>query len=84
MNGELHREKLCHFLATIWRSDTPIHTIDEQTSLIDAGLIDSLAILQIITFLESEFKIDFFSTDTDPTQLDSVAAILDLIKRYAA
>lgn len=84
MTRDEYREKLFKFLATIWRAETPIAEIDEKTSLIEAGLIDSLATLQIITFLENEFRIDFFSTDTDPTQLDSVAAILDLIERYAA
>lgn len=84
MNREQQREKLIAFLKTIWRSDTPISAIDENTSLIDAGLIDSLAILQIITFLEWEFKIDFLDTDADPAQLDSVSAILDLIGRHVA
>lgn len=83
MTDGIYKEKLFCFLKTIWRSDTPISAIDEQTSLIDSGLIDSLATLQIITFMEGEFKIDFFSTDADPSQLDSVAAIIDLIRRYA-
>ncbi len=84
MTDDIYKEKLFSFLKTIWRSETPISAIDEQTSLIDSGLIDSLATLQIITFMESEFNIDFFDTDADPSQLDSVAAILDLIRRYAA
>lgn len=84
MTDDIYKGKLFSFLKTIWRSDTPISAIDEQTSLIDSGLIDSLATLQIITFMESEFNIDFFDTDADPSQLDSVSAILDLIRRYAA
>lgn len=84
MTNDIYKEKLFAFLKTIWRSDTPLSAIDENTNLISAGLIDSLATLQIITFMEREFNIDFFSTDADPSQLDNVGAILDLIRRYAA
>lgn len=84
MSDDIHKEKLFSFLKTIWRSDTPLSAIDEHTNLVSAGLIDSLATLQIITFLECEFNIDLFSTDTDPSQLDSIATIRDLIRRYAA
>lgn len=84
MTGDIYKEKLFSFLKTIWRSDTPLNVIDDETNLISAGLIDSLATIQIITFMEREFNIDLFNTDADPSQLDSVAAILDLIRRYAA
>jgi acyl carrier protein len=46
-----------------------------------SGLIDSLAILQIVTYLESTYEIDFAGRGIDPEQLGSIGGILDLIEK---
>ena len=84
MNREQHREKLLRFLKTVCRADAAITGIDEDISLVEAGLIDSLAIVQIITFLESEYDIDLLDSEVDPAQLYSISTILDVIGRFAA
>ena len=75
------KEKLIAFLETIRRPDVALEAVNERDSLIESGLIDSLALLEIITFLETEFGIDFSVTGVDPEQLASIAEILDLIER---
>ena len=84
MNREEHREKLIRFMKTIWKADAEVADIDKKINLVEAGLIDSLAILQIITFLESEYNIDLLDSEVDPGQLDSISTILDVIGRCVA
>lgn len=81
MEREQKKNDLIGFLRTIQRPDYPNGEIDEDSSLIESGLIDSLALLQIVTYLEQAYAIDFRETGIDPAELRSVSSILDLIDR---
>lgn len=80
---DLHRERVLEFLGTIQKPDRPLDTVAETDSLVESGLIDSLALLEIVTFLEEQYGIDFAVTGLEPEQLTSVSGILDLIEREA-
>ena len=82
MNREANRLTLLAFLDTIRRADMTVDDLAEHENLVDAGLIDSLAVLQIVVFLESEFGINFASTGVDPGRLYTVSSILDLIEQF--
>jgi acyl carrier protein len=73
------KEDLLRFLHTIQKAGRPINELDETDRLVATGLIDSLAILQIVSYLESTYDIDFSSRGVDPEQLGSIGNILDLI-----
>jgi acyl carrier protein len=75
---------LINFLRTIQRPDCPLQEIDGELSLVESGLIDSLALLQIITYLEQTYGIDFSEKGIDPGELRSVNAILEFVAREAA
>jgi acyl carrier protein len=77
------KKSLIDFLRTIQRPDRPIETLNEEQSLVEAGLIDSLAVLQIVLYLEQTYGIDFRETGLDPGELSSVRTILDVIERQA-
>ena len=83
MAGDRPQRKadLIQFLRTIQRPDRPIEEIDEDQRLVESGLIDSLALLQIVLHLEQTYDMDFRETGVDPAALSSVGAILDLIER---
>jgi acyl carrier protein len=57
--------------------------VDDE-SLVEAGLIDSLAVMQIVTWLESQHGVDFAEDGLDVEELRSVRGILDVIERRAA
>jgi len=78
------KRRLLAFLETIRRPDLTLETFEERDGLVASGLIDSLALLEIITFLETEFGLDFAATGVDPDQLASIADILDLIEQRRA
>lgn len=48
----------------------------DTESLLDAGLIDSTGILELVAFIETEFSIQMADTDIVPENLDSVATIV--------
>jgi acyl carrier protein len=81
---ERSRQELVDFLRTIQRPDYSHAVIDEESGLVESGLIDSLALLQIVTYLEQAYGVDFSERGIDPEDLRSVNSILDLIAREAA
>jgi len=78
-----HRERVLDFLRTIQKPDRPLDTVAETDSLVESGLIDSRALLEIVAFLEEQYRIDFAAVGLEPEQLTSVSGILDLIEREA-
>jgi acyl carrier protein len=84
MEPEQRKGDLINFLRTIQRPDCPLQEIDGELSLVESGLIDSLALLQIITYLEQTYGIDFSEKGIDPGELRSVNAILEFVAREAA
>jgi acyl carrier protein len=84
MEAEQRKSDLISFLRTIQRPDSPLGEIDGELSLVESGLIDSLALLQIITYLEQTYGIDFSEKGIDPGELRSVNAILEFIARETA
>jgi acyl carrier protein len=77
---EEHRQNLLHFLRTIQKAGVPVESLGERDRLVALGLIDSLAILQIVSYLETNYNIDFSIRGVDPEQLGSIGNILDLIE----
>jgi len=84
MNAEQKKQALIDFLLSIQRPDYPHDDIDETSSLVESGLIDSLALLQIVTYLEQTYRIDFADRGIDPGDLRSVQSILELIARESS
>ena len=72
------------FLVTIQKPNKPIASIAETDGLVASGLIDSLAIVQIVVYLESSHGIDFAASGIDPERLASIASITDLIMERRA
>ena len=83
MDRERVKDDLVRFLRTIQRPDQPIEDLDEHESLVASGLIDSLAIIQIVNYVEGTYGVDFLEGGINPTELRSVASILDVIERHS-
>lgn len=81
---EQRKSELFRFLRTIQKAGLPVESLSEHERLVDSGLIDSLALLQIVTYLEEAYDIDFSVVGVDPEALGSIGGILDLIEREKA
>jgi acyl carrier protein len=75
------RGHLVAFLRTIQKPDQPLEAVGDDTSLVESGLIDSLAVLEIVSYLEATYAIDFTERGIEPEQLFSVSGILDVIEQ---
>jgi acyl carrier protein len=82
MNGDRQqwRQHLEQFLRTIQKPGRPLESLGESDGLVSSGLIDSLALVQIVLYLEETYGIDFAARGFDPDRLASMASILDLIE----
>lgn len=77
---DVRKRQLIDFLNSIRRVGPPLEIGDEQKPLIRSGRIDSLGVLEIITFLGSNFGLNLGERGINPGELATVASILDLIE----
>ena len=59
-------------------------SLSDTESLLEAGLIDSTGILELVAFLEERFKIDVADADLVPANFDSINAIVAYVERMLA
>lgn len=59
--------------------------IDDATPLVTGGLIDSIGMIGLVTFLEARFKVEFVPREIDVHSLNTLDQIEELIcKKLAA
>lgn len=58
--------------------------LTESTELKDSGILDSLATLKLVSFLEETFKVEFEANDLEPGNLSSIADIERLVRSKMA
>jgi len=58
-----------------------IDHIDDSASLLDAGVLDSLMMVDLVTHLESTFKIVVDDDDMVPENFDSIDSITGYLER---
>jgi acyl carrier protein len=75
------RTNLLQFLRSIQKAGLPVETLKDTDRLVASGLIDSLAILQVVAYLESTYGIDFSIRGVSPEELGSIGGILDVIEQ---
>lgn len=60
--------------------------LDASTPLITGGILDSIATVRLVVFLEEQFGVQFQPHEMSPDHLDSIASISETVraKREAA
>jgi acyl carrier protein len=53
--------------------------LTDSTPLISGGILDSLATLKLVSFLEERYKIVFQAHETDIEYLDTIDAIANVV-----
>jgi acyl carrier protein len=56
-------------------------TLDDRTSLLDQGIIDSTGVLEVIMFLETTFGVAVEDSEMLPENLDSIERIAAFVAR---
>jgi acyl carrier protein len=57
-----------------------VEEVSNSESLILSGLLDSLAVIHIVVFLEEHFGIDFSAVYFDQSSFDSIDQITDFVQ----
>ena len=52
----------------------------DETPLLSSGIIDSISALQLVEYLESEFKFEFAAHEVDQENLDSLDTIVSFVQ----
>ena len=55
--------------------------LDENTDLIDGGLIDSLMLTDLVLQVQAEYGVGLQASDVTPANFRSVSALVELIHR---
>lgn len=73
-------ENILHFLKTEGYLNEKI-SLQENDSLTETGVIDSIIVLRLVDFLESEYKIEIPVEMLTPENFDTLAGINKLIMK---
>ena len=73
------RETLRAFLTPLLAEYGDCSSFSDDASLVASGLLDSLAVLRIVVFLEQEFGLDLSEQGFDQLDFDSVDSIMGLL-----
>ncbi len=55
--------------------------LTDTTPLLSYGILDSIAVMQLLTYLEFTFGIEFEPRDLDRRRLDTIEQIEELVRR---
>jgi acyl carrier protein len=59
----------------------PEPQLSNDDSLLDQGIIDSMGVLELVTFLEDKYEIEIPDDELVPTNLDSVNRMVEFVQR---
>ena len=70
---ESNKDILTSFIQDSFLPGSPGVRLDESTSFLDTGLIDSAGVLELVDFLEEQFGIAVEDSELVPENLDSIS-----------
>ena len=73
-------DKVRSFITTNFYVADPSR-LEEETSLLDSGVIDSTGVLEVISFIEGEFGVEVADEEMRPDNLDSIGRIARFIQQ---
>jgi acyl carrier protein len=76
----MYTEQIRGFLASNFYISDP-GLLQDSTSLLDQGIIDSTGVLEVIGFLEETFGITVEDSELLPENLDSIQGIAHFVTR---
>lgn len=79
--SEERRGTILGFIAVELLGDGVPPDLDERTPLLSSGLVDSLALEQLLWFVEDEFGVEFAGADLTAENFETVASIEGLLQR---
>ena len=77
------REKLRSFILSNFLPGEDPETLDDSTLLVSSGVITSLSLLELVTFIEDRFSVTLEGDDLGIARMDSIDSMVELIAERA-
>ena len=75
------RNAIRQFVLTNYMAGEPPTSLLNNTALQSSGILDSLAVLELASFIEMEFGIKLAAHETEPEHFDRIDDIVALVER---
>jgi len=69
-----------YILETLLPGESP-DALTDSTPLVTGGILDSLATLKLVSFLEEKYKIELQAHEVDVENLNTIALITSLVRK---
>lgn len=69
------------FVADNYQFSAAAATLADTDSFLGVGLIDSMGVLELVTFVEDTFGVRVADDEVVPANLDSIAGVAALVRR---
>jgi acyl carrier protein len=79
-----HAASVRQFLGSTFLLTDGDFPMADDVSLLEAGVVDSTGVLELIMFLEESFGVEVTDAEAVPANLDSVANIVAFVRRKSA
>lgn len=80
----MEKERIKDFLTREVLSNKNIGAVGDTDNLIEMGVIDSLSILSLVSYLEKEFGIKIDDMDLMPDNFETIESICALVRAKSA
>jgi acyl carrier protein len=77
------REQLRTFILTNFLAGEDADSLDDATLLVSSGVITSLSLLELVTFIEDRFAVVLEGDDLGIARMDSIDSMVALIAERA-
>ena len=77
-------EMLKQFISDELVPGNNIENLDESDSLLESGIIDSMGILKLVTFIEDKFQLKIEAEELIPENFETLFAIANMISNTNA
>lgn len=74
------KAKIRDFILSTFLPGEDPNELKDDTPLISGGILDSIATLKLVMFIEEEFKVQIEAHEADKEHLDTVTDIVGLIE----
>ena len=80
LNADAVREHVRTYILKEFLPGVAASELTDDTPLISGGILDSLATLELVSFLEQKFGIQFEAHEVDAERLDTLDAITAMVQ----
>ena len=80
MELESETAEIKQYILTTFLPGESSETLTETTPLITGGVLDSIATIKLVSFLEERFGVEFQAHEIDADHLDTIQGIAALVR----